>query len=187
MNKTIKILIWIITLLVVLNLTTIGTILHHNREEQEDNVSIVLDENRQNPLTGRYFRQALDFNDGQMEAFRKANRKFQPYATKLILEMDSLKTEMFNELNKPQPDSLKLRNLSDHIGEHHTELKILTNDFYLQLKSICDSLQRVQLAHTFLPLYRDETVNARRGYFNRKDSTGIGQKYRHGYGRSGSR
>jgi len=72
MNKTIKILWWVIALLVTLNLTTIGTILLRNRESNSDNVTTVLDENRQNPLNGRYFRQTLGFDDAQMNVFREA-------------------------------------------------------------------------------------------------------------------
>ncbi len=61
MNKTIKILWVAIVLLVMLNLRTIGTILLRNRENSRDNTAIVLDEDQQNPLTGRYFRQTLGF------------------------------------------------------------------------------------------------------------------------------
>ncbi len=55
MNKTNKILWFVIALLVILNLATIGTIFYHNRQSKDDNQAIVLDENRPNPLTGRLF------------------------------------------------------------------------------------------------------------------------------------
>lgn len=185
MNKTNKIMMWVIALLVVLNLTTIGTIVYHNQQEKDDSTAIVIDEG-QPPLTGRYFRQTLGFDNDQMDVFRAANREFQPRANLLIYEMDSLKNEMFMELNKPKPDETKLNALSDHIGNHHAELKKLTNDFYLKIKSACNDAQCAQLERAFLPLYRDETVNARRGYgygYNRTDSLGMGRGYRHRYGR----
>jgi len=84
MNKTVKILWWTIALLVVLNLTTIGTILLRNRERSSDNIAIVLDENRQSALTGKYFRQTLGFDDAQMNHFREAHRTFQYAANDLI-------------------------------------------------------------------------------------------------------
>jgi hypothetical protein len=108
MNKTVKILWWVIALLVMLNLTTIGTILFRNRESSDDNIAIVLDENRQNPLTGRFFRQTLGFDDAQMNIFREAHRSFQYRANDLIFGMDSLKNELFTELNSPTPDTLPL-------------------------------------------------------------------------------
>lgn len=184
MNKTVKILWWAIALLVVLNLTTIGTILLRNRESSSDNIAIVLDENRQSPLTGRYFRQTLGFDDAQMNHFREAHRTFQYAANDLIFGMDSLKNEMFKELNSPTPDTIRLNELSEQVGSRHAELKKITNAFYLQLKTVCDSAQCEQLQQAFLPLFRDGTVNWGRGY-QWNDSTGSGQGNRHRYGRRG--
>lgn len=183
MNKTNKILWFVIALLLVLNLATIGTIFYHNRQSKDDNQAIVLDENRPNPLTGRFFRQELGFNDAQMEVFREANRHFQYVANDLIFEMDSLKSEMFEELNGPHPDSTRLHNLSAHLGRHHAELKNVTNDFYLKIKSVCDSSQCERLQGAFLPLFRDGTVANFGRRYNRDDSIGRGQEYRHRYGR----
>ena len=183
MNKTNKILWFAVALLIILNLATIGTILYRNQQNKDDNLAIVLDENQQNPLAGRFFRQELGFNDAQMEVFREANREFQYIANDLIFEIDSLKREMFEELNKPQSDSMRLNSLSAHLGSHHTELKNITNNFYLKIKSVCDSSQCEQLQRAFLPLFRDGTAaNIGRGY-NRNDSTARGQGYRHRYGR----
>jgi len=184
MNKTVKILWWIIALLVVLNMTTIGTILLRNRDKNNDNTAIVLDENRQNPLTGRYFRQTLDFDDAQMNIFREAHRSFQYRANDLIFGMDSLKNVMFAELNSSTPDTNRLNDLSQQVGSHHAELKKITNTFYLQLKTVCDSTQCDQLQQAFLPLFRDGTVNRSRGY-QWNDSTGSGPGNRHRYGHRG--
>lgn len=186
MNRGNKILWWAIVLLVMLNLTTIGTILFRNSERNGDEMAIVLDENRQNPLTGRFFRQTLGFSDAQMELFREANHTFQLAANDLIYEMDSLKNEMFAELNSPAPDSTLLNTLSDHVGSHHAELKKITNDFYLQLKAVCDSSQCEQLQQAFTPLFRDGTMNRGRGY-RWNDSIATGQGHRHRYGRGGRR
>lgn len=184
MNRTNKILWWVIILLVILNLTTIGTILFSNRNSSGDNIAIVLDENRQNPLTGRFFRQTLLFSDTQMGLFREANQIFQHAAHDLIYEMDSLKYEMFTELNSPSPDRTRLNELSDHVGSHHAELKKITNDFYLKLRSVCDSTQCARLQQEFQPLFRNGTINQGRGY-HWNDSTGSGRKYRHLNGRGG--
>lgn len=187
MNKTNKILALAVAFLVVLNLATIGTIVYRNHQEKDENTAVVLDEN-QPPITGNFFRRTLGFNDDQMNVFRKAHRTFQPRANNLIFEMDSLKHEMFTELNKLNPDTLKLNNLSDHIGNHHAELKKITNNFYLEIKSTCNEDQCAQLEKTFLPLYRDETVNARRGYrYNQTDSLRMGRGNRGGYGRGRNR
>lgn len=183
MNKTNKILAWAVLFLAVLNVATIGTIIYHNKQEKSDSTAIVLDEEKP-PLTGRYFRQTLGFNNNQMEMFREANRNFQPQANKLIFEMDSLKNEMYKELNNIQPDSLKLNDLSNHIGMHHAELKRITNSFYLKMKSICNEAQREQLEEMFLPLYKDETINFRHG---RRDNIQSNNEYRNYRGRGWNR
>lgn len=79
MNKTVKILWWVIALLVMLNVTIIGTILLRSRESSSDTIAIVLDENRQNPLTGRYFRQTLGFDDAQMDIFIPSHMRPEAY------------------------------------------------------------------------------------------------------------
>ncbi len=185
MNKINRILWFIVALLLILNLATIGTIFYHNRQSRGDDLAIVIDKNRQNPLTGRFFRQEIGFNDAQMDVFREANREFQPHANILIFEMDSLKEEMFGELNKPQPDSARLHHLSTSLGRHHTELKNITNDFYLKIKSVCDSSQCERLQEAFLPLFRDGAT-ANFGRYGRNDSTAGGREIRYRYGR-GSR
>jgi hypothetical protein len=184
MNRTTKILWWIIALLVILNLTTIGTILVRAKAMGEEELAIVLDEDQSSPLTGRFFRQNLGFNDAQMVQFREARRTFQYAANELIFEMDSLKSEMFAELNKQTPDTVRLNNLSDQVGNRHAELKKITNDFYLKLKKMCSETQCEQLQQAFLPLFRDGTVNRGRGY-QWNDSIATGQGHRHRYGRGG--
>jgi hypothetical protein len=144
----------------------------------------VLDENRQNPLTGRFFRQTLLFSATQMDSFREANQIFQHAANDLIYEMDSLKYEMFTELNSPSPDRTRLNELSDHVGSHHAELKKITNDFYLKLKSVCDSTQCARLQQEFLPLFRNGNINQGGGY-HWNDSTVSGRGFRHHNGLGG--
>lgn len=186
MNRTttIKILWWIIALLVILDLTIIGTILVRNRSMGEEEIAIVLDEELPNPLTGRFFRQHLGFDDIQMAQFREAHRTFRYVANDLIFEMDSLKNELFVELNSLSPDTQRLNILSEHVGSHHADLKKITNDFYLNLRTICDSSQCLLLQQAFIPLFRDGTLNRGRGY-RWSDSTATAPGYRHRYGRGG--
>ena len=55
MNKTNKIWIGIVVLLVVLNLTTIGTILYRNYRENSDDIAISLSEEGQNRISEDIF------------------------------------------------------------------------------------------------------------------------------------
>lgn len=158
MNK-ITLLIWTVVLLVILNLTTIGTILYHNYRENIDTKNIVLNAEGNTMLNGRFFRQTLGFNEEQMDVFRKANREFRPKANTIILQIDSLKSEMFTELKKSQSDTVRLNKLSLETGALHSELKEETNRYYLKIKRVCTPEQLDKLQITFTPLFRNEPCN----------------------------
>ncbi len=175
MNKT-NILVWAVILLALLNIATIGTIIYHNVHENDDQVSVVLDTQSGTMLNGRFMKQEMNFDENQMEKFRTARQKFQPEANQIIVSIDFLKAEMFNELNKNTTDSLKLDKLSQEIGALHAKLKENTAVFYLEIKSICKPDQRKQLESIFTPLFYDENSNHGQGNGNG------GGRHRHGNG-----
>ncbi len=146
---------WIIALLVVLNLTTAGTILVNRYRGQQESESILTDSNIR--VNGRYFRQEIGFDNDQMLVFRNANRAFQPEARQLLHQIDSLKQLSFVELNALNPDTLILNQLATQIGEKHGHLKVATHRFYLQVRSACTPEQAIQIQKIFTPLFKDET------------------------------
>jgi hypothetical protein len=161
MNKT-KILTWSVILLVVLNMSTIGTIVWRNSEEVRDQDSLVV-VSEGSRFTGRHFRNTLDFDEEQMKVFREANRRFQPRSHTIIYRIDSLKNKMFDELQHVKPDSLILDSLSLQIGAQHTALKRETIRFYQQIKAVCSPEQQARLGTVFKPLFRNESIGNRRG------------------------
>ncbi len=156
MNKN-KILIWSIVILVLLNVSTIATILYHNYQEKIEKEDIVVDTQGQNPLNGRYFRQTLKFTDSQMEVFREVNHEFRPNANRIIIKIDSLKSEMFAEIKKNVSDTVRLNALALETGHLHAQLKRETNRFYLRIKAVCTPQQLEKLQDAFSPLFRDES------------------------------
>jgi hypothetical protein len=158
MNKN-QILTWGVVLLVIMNAVTIGTILYHNYKESQSTENIVITTGSEvNMLNGRFFRQTLGFTNQQMEAFRNVNQAFRPYAMDLTAEVDSLKSEMFNELQQASPDTLRLNSMSKQIGELHGQLKYETFHFYLNIKKICTPAQNAELEKAFLPLFKTENI-----------------------------
>ncbi|MEI7503741.1 MAG: hypothetical protein WCJ61_10700 [Paludibacter sp.] len=155
MNKH-TILIWTVVILVILNVSTIATILYHNYQEKTEKQDIVLDTQGQNPLNGRYFRQTLGFTNSQMEVFRTVNHKFRPNANGIIIKIDSLKKEMFTEIKKPISDTVRLNALALETGILHAQLKRETNRFYLKIKAVCTPGQLDKLQDAFSPLFRNE-------------------------------
>ncbi len=158
MNKN-QLLTWAVVLLIIMNAVTIGTILYHNYNENNATDNIVIKAGPGvNTLNGKFFRQTLGFNEGQMEGFREINQAFRPYVMYLTEEIDSLKNEMFTELQKSLPDTVRLSAMSKQIGELHGRLKYETYHFYLNIKKICTPAQSVELEKNFQPLFKTENI-----------------------------
>lgn len=154
-----QILTWAVVLLVIMNVVTIGTILYHNyRENQKKNNIGINTGSGVNMLNGKFFRQTLGFNEQQMDAFREVNHVFRPYAMDLTYGVDSLKNEMFIELQKVAPDTVKLNSISEQIGELHGRLKYETYKFYLSIKKVCTPEQTAELERAFQPLFKSEGI-----------------------------
>ncbi len=158
MNRN-QLLTWAVVLLVLTNVVTVGTILYHNYKEKAKINNIAINtEAGVNMLNGRFFRQTLGFTELQMDSFRDINQAFRPYAMDLTYGIDSLKTEMYNELQKALPDTARLNNLSEIIGDMHGKLKYETFHFYLNIKKICSPAQSIELEKAFQPLYKTENI-----------------------------
>ncbi|NDP19728.1 MAG: hypothetical protein GZ091_01410 [Paludibacter sp.] len=162
MNKK-NILIWLVVLLAILNITTIATIVIHNYTEKPQEQTLALDNDGQNMLTGRCMRQIVGFDKIQMEQFRNAKHEFQPTANQIIIDIDSLKNEMFIELNKTEADTLTLNNISDEIGRLHADLKKKTFVFYISIKSISKPEQLEKLKKVFTPLFNNISEDCKDG------------------------
>jgi len=178
MNKN-TILIWTVVTLLILNMSTIATILYHNYQEKIEKQDIILDNEGQNPLNGRYFRQTLGFTNSQMKVFRDVNHEFRPNANNIIMKIDSLKSEMFAEIKKPVSDTVKLNTLALETGYLHAELKRETNRFYLKIKAVCTPEQLEKLQDAFSPLFRNEPCNGNgQGRQGRGRGNGNGNGFR---------
>ena len=153
-NKT-TVLWWVIVLLAIFNIVTIATIIlnnHQNEEEETESISI---ESDAKPISGKYFRHELGFDNEQMETFRESNRRFRQKANLIISEINNEKKIMFEELQKTAPDTTKLNMISINIGTLHTELKSATTQFYMDLSKICTPEQKKRMKEIFTPLFID--------------------------------
>jgi len=173
-NKT-KILWWIIALLATLNITTIVTIVVNNlngKKKAGAEVSIIVDPETR-PINGKYFRHELGFDNDQMDAFQQSNRTFNRKANKIVEALNNQKELMFEELQAPNPDSIKISAISTEIGRLHTQLKEATAQFYLSLTKVCSAEQKEKMKEIFTPLFinlptKTEGQGGRHGATNEK-------------------
>ena len=57
--------------------------------------------------------------------------------------------ELLVELAKEKPDTTVLLTISNEIGTMHSQLKMATNNFYLNMKSVCTPEQQAKLNEIF--------------------------------------
>lgn len=160
LRKT-QILSWLVVLLLVLNAVTIGTIIYHQYQERRaaKELRITTAAGGQ-VLNGRFCRQVLGYSTDQMDEFREVNQAFRPTAMALTWQIDSLKEEMYTQLEQPSPDTTVLNALSLSIGELHGRLKYETYRFYIRMKSMSTEEQQEKLATAFRPLFKKEGLAA---------------------------
>lgn len=147
-------------MLILTNITTVETVLYNKYKASAaaDNIAINTGSGV-NLLIGKFFRQTLGFTQKQMDSFWDINQVLRPATINLTYGVDSLKTAMYNELQKAVPDTVRLSNLSWQIGDLHGKLKYETFHFYLNLKKICSSAQSIKLEKAFQPLFKTENIS----------------------------
>ncbi|HMQ44384.1 Spy/CpxP family protein refolding chaperone [Mariniflexile maritimum] len=149
MQKNIKILLGIIGLLVLLNLSIVGTILY--RKNEITNYKSQNNNEKASPTKhlGRYFKEALNLSNQQQRAFQEIRQRYHQNSDILLEKMDKNRNDIVTELGKPASDTLKLHQLSKNLGHLHTALKNLTIQYYLDMKAICHEDQKTKLFQTF--------------------------------------
>lgn len=164
MNTKIRNLWVAVIMLLLLNLVTVGTIIYHNLQDGTIEEDILLAPDTE-PINGKYFRYHLNFDENQMNVFRKSNGEFRKKANELIRNIAVQKNTLFKELQNQDPNQEKIKEISSEIGSLHTELKIITADFYMTLNAVCNEEQKIKMKNTFFPLFK-ETPNTGKGCGN---------------------
>lgn len=178
-----KILPWLVLLLLATNTGTLISLVSHLKQKPATELS-ANPQGKQIPEIQRtsYFADKLGLDMDQQDQFRELNQGFNRQANRIKADMDFSRQELINELGKSEPDELILSNLAKDVGILHTELKMITIDFFLGIKKICNPEQSEELLELFQNLIQnDQTPGGRRG-----EGRGQGQGRRYGWGHSSS-
>jgi hypothetical protein len=175
-----NLMVWAIILLVIMNLSTLITIVYHQLQSDKSEVSATADPKRlddnEDKFTGRFYRSKLNFSDEQMEKFRQINPLFRPKVRDITVELAQKRQLMLQEMSNANCDTIRLNALSDSIGFLHSNLKKLTYRYYLEIKGICNSEQQKNLEHLFNDLFNNDVSFS---------SPGQGGPHGRQYGRQG--
>lgn len=177
-EKKHSLLVWTIVLLVVVNLSTLITIVYQQRKSSRSESVAVSGQVKADPngdkFSGRYFRDQLNWDNEQMEKFRIINPLFRPKLREITTELAQKREQMLLEMSAAKSDTVLLNTLSDSIGFLHSDLKKITYRYYLELKGICSPEQQIKLEQLFGEVFpNDGSVS----------TPGMGGQNRRQYGR----
>jgi Spy/CpxP family protein refolding chaperone len=151
-------MIWAIAILVVMNLTTLITVMY-NKSKLSDNIQITnlsVAESSSMKYSGRYFRDELELSMEQMKKFSQFNPEFRQAVMAINRDMAEKRHEMLNEMAKNNCDTIKLNVLSDSIGNLHAALKKSTYKYYMNFKNICTQQQQEKLKQLFGEMFNSD-------------------------------
>lgn len=153
-------LVWTIVALIVLNISTIATLLFHrfnnDRSAEVKAYNGPGIDNSQEKFSGRYFRDYLGLTLEQMSRFHEFNPAFREKAREINIRLSTLRGKMLEELSSGNPNNDILDRLADSIGYEHSELKKITSGYYLNLRSICTPDQQLRLRDLFSDVLRSD-------------------------------
>jgi hypothetical protein len=160
-------MIWVISVLVVMNLTTLITVIYKRSQLSESRPASItnpsIPESSSMKYSGRYFRDELDLSMEQMKRFSKFNPEFRQAAMSINIEMAEKRQEMLIEMAKSNCDTTRLNVLSDSIGYLHSALKKRTYKYYLNFKNICTQQQQVKLEQLFGEMFNNDIQMGQNG------------------------
>lgn len=174
-QKKYRILLWAVVLLAILNFSIIGSILWHVNEPDQLSAARMVkpmrnQERSDSPRRMRFFmHNELNLSDKQIVQFDQRHDDFRKQAKQIANYMTVLRDEMLIELAKENPNEEELLKISESIGNAHRDLKILTYQFFLDLKEICNPEQSFKLEKVFRTIMQaDPPENMRRGGMSRR-------------------
>lgn len=159
-----------IIILVLLNISTIATVIY-TRNSQTGSSAQQSEDQSPSQITsakysGKYFRDQLGFNKKQMAKFREINPAFRKDVMDINRRLDSLRGGMLNEMACDSCRCPRLDMIADSIGSLHATLKKATYKYYIDLKNICDQQQQVKLEKIFNEMFVGDFRQGRNGKGN---------------------
>ncbi|WP_456379158.1 Spy/CpxP family protein refolding chaperone [Lutibacter sp.] len=157
MKNNNNILIWAITILVILNLTIVGTILVKSTNCAADSTNKqAVGLNIPKSHLGQLFKDELNLTYKQHNKFREIRHKYHDDTDKIKTNMQLLRKQIIDELGKENSNNEYLNELSTNIGNLHKELKLQTTQYYLGMKEVCNKKQKEKLHQIFKKMINNE-------------------------------
>ncbi|HPX79620.1 MAG TPA: periplasmic heavy metal sensor [Bacteroidales bacterium] len=100
----------------------------------------------------------LNLNTEQQTQFRQFHRVFNRSANDILSQMEIIRSAMADELKASKPNKEALDTLAHNLGKNHKELKLLTFQYYFQMKEILDSEQQKLFVDVFADILSEPDI-----------------------------
>ncbi|MBN2613311.1 MAG: periplasmic heavy metal sensor [Bacteroidales bacterium] len=152
-----RLIIGILVFLLVMNVVAVGSILFYRNKARDILTNPPFPAQRLQRMhpEGRYMQKYLELDENQFQNFANARNRFHENARKLANEIREKRMKMFEELEQPEPDMEKIGNIAEEIGRLHKELNIETGNYYLDIREICNPVQREKLHRFFIHTFHE--------------------------------
>jgi hypothetical protein len=157
-----KIWIWVVFLLIILNVTVIGTLLYRMNAGRRLLQRPPMEMNNQRSGQGIYLRNELNMNDEQYNKFIVSRLKYQKRAMEINRQLSETTKEYWNEVMKNKPDKAIIQANCDSIGAIHMHMIRERTKYYDEIKKICNDKQVDKLNAFFMQVTQvDENTMTR--------------------------
>ncbi|MCB0724504.1 MAG: Spy/CpxP family protein refolding chaperone [Ignavibacteriae bacterium] len=139
-----KFLAWVIIILIVLNVLSLGALwFQKNREPRPmHEYPGRLPDNKKGP--GDFLAKELGLSEEQVKQFDTLREQHRTTVDGLLKEMQDAREELFAQVKSDNPDMSKVEQLESTIGQKTTELEKATFEHFKQLRAICTDEQKTK-------------------------------------------
>lgn len=116
---------WIIAVLLVFNISAGITILYHIYDNETDQQKLVKTD---------FLQSELNLDAGQMKGVGRIRAQFKQAGEPLAIAIRQIRIDIATEMSKSEPDTLKLKSLSEELGALQGELNYKLAIQYLDIK-----------------------------------------------------
>ncbi len=95
------------------------------------------------------YKKELQLNEKQQLGFDELHKQFRIQSQGVVEQIRDKKREMLDELEKQDPDTVKLNQIAIDLGELHGKLKRSTYQHFIEMKKICGPEQQDKLHHMY--------------------------------------
>lgn len=149
-----RVLIWLVAVLLIFNITMGITIFIHLSNEKSSP-----EQTQEND----FLKNELSLNNEQVQGLGRIRSQFRATSEPVALRIRVTRQQLVDEMSKNQPDTLKIKKLSDEMGKIQGELTYKIATQYLDIRDLCSPDQALKLNASYHYLFGLDEPNHQPG------------------------